>query len=61
MKLLVAVFVTLLARAAGPQLRPAPTASIKGEVLEVKDVDAYTYLRLKTKDGETWAAVGKAP
>ena len=30
-------------------------------MLEVKDVDAYTYLRLKTKDGEIWAAVNKAP
>ena len=35
--------------------------SITGEVLEVKDVDAYTYLRLKTKNGETWAAVIKSP
>lgn len=40
---------------------PPPTASIKGEVLEVRDVDAYTYLRLKTGDGEIWAAVNKAP
>jgi hypothetical protein len=39
---------------------PAP-ATVTGEVLEVKDVEIYTYLRLKTKDGETWAAVGKAP
>jgi hypothetical protein len=37
-----------------------PAASVKGEVLEVKEVESYTYLRLKTKDGETWAAVGKA-
>lgn len=34
---------------------------VKGKVLEVKDVEAYTYLRLKTKDGETWAAVAKSP
>ncbi len=34
---------------------------VKGEVLEVRDVESYTYLRLKTKDGETWAAVGRAP
>ena len=63
MKLLVAVFVTLLACsgwAADTPPLPQP-ASIKGEVLEVKDVDTYTYLRLKTKDGETWAAVSKAP
>lgn len=35
--------------------------TIKGEVLEVMDVDAFTYLRLRTKDGETWAAVAKSP
>jgi hypothetical protein len=40
---------------------PSPPAAVKGEVVEVKDVDAYTYLRLKTKDGEVWAAVNKAP
>ncbi|HWI13223.1 MAG TPA: nucleotide-binding protein [Burkholderiales bacterium] len=39
----------------------APAQVVKGQVLEVKDTDSYTYLRLKTKDGETWAAVGKAP
>jgi hypothetical protein len=39
-----------------------PLAStVKGEVLEIKDVDSYTYLRLKTNDGETWAAVNKTP
>jgi hypothetical protein len=36
-------------------------STVKGEVLEIKDVDSYTYLRLKTKDGETWAAVNKTP
>jgi hypothetical protein len=40
---------------------PAPMTSVKGKVLEVKDVETYTYLRLKTKDGETWAAVAKTP
>ena len=40
---------------------PPASAVVKGEVLEVKDVEIYTYLRLKTKDGEIWAAVGKAP
>jgi len=39
----------------------AATTSVKGKVLEVKDVETYTYLRLKTKDGEVWAAVNKAP
>jgi hypothetical protein len=36
-------------------------AVVKGQVLESKHVGSYTYLRLKTADGETWAAVGKAP
>jgi hypothetical protein len=30
---------------------------VKGEVLEIMDVPGYTYLRLKTRDGETWAAI----
>jgi hypothetical protein len=29
---------------------------LRGEVLEVKDAPPYTYLRLKTKNGEMWAA-----
>jgi hypothetical protein len=33
---------------------------LRGEVLEFKNVGNYTYLRLKTSDGETWAAVAKA-
>ncbi|MDR3368128.1 nucleotide-binding protein [Rhodoferax sp.] len=36
------------------------SATVTGEVLETKDVPPYTYLLLKTKDGETWAAVNKA-
>lgn len=39
---------------------PAAT-SVSGEVMEVKDAGNYTYLRLKTRNGETWAAIGKAP
>lgn len=43
---------------AAPPAATAPAGTVvTGEVLEVKDVDSYTYLRLKTKDGETWAAV----
>lgn len=46
------------ALAAGNPPTAVPTASVvSGEVLEVKDVDGYTYLRLKTSQGETWAAV----
>ncbi|HQR10978.1 MAG TPA: nucleotide-binding protein [Casimicrobiaceae bacterium] len=63
MKLLLAVVAMLLVSVSWAAGSPAAAqgASIKGSVLEVKDVDAYTYLRLKTADGETWAAVGKAP
>jgi hypothetical protein len=35
--------------------------TISGTVLEVKEVESYTYLRLKTKAGEVWAAVNRAP
>lgn len=46
---------------AGENAAPHALSVVKGEVLEVRDVESYTYLRLKTKDGETWAAVGRAP
>ena len=46
--------------APAPAAATAP-ASIKGKVLEVKDVETYTYLLLKTGKGEIWAAVAKAP
>jgi hypothetical protein len=39
---------------------PASGSVLTGVVLETQDVDSYTYVRLKTKDGETWAAVGTA-
>jgi hypothetical protein len=54
MKLVVALSTLILAAtAAMAQMAP----NLKGEVLETKNVDSYTYLRLKTADGETWAAV----
>jgi len=34
---------------------------VTGNVLEVKEVETYTYLRIKTKDGETWAAISRTP
>ena len=43
-----------------PALASREIATVKGVVLEVRDVQSYTYLRLKTDDGETWAAVNKA-
>ena len=63
MKLLVAVLVMLVISVGWAAEKPAPaqSASIKGKVLEVKDVDSYTYLLLKTKDGDMWAAVAKTP
>jgi len=45
--------------AAAFAMPPSPGANLKGEVLEVQNVEAYTYLRLKTKDGEMWSAVPK--
>jgi DNA/RNA endonuclease YhcR with UshA esterase domain len=44
-----------------PGATPAQAGpALKGEVLEVQNVEGYTYLRLKTKEGETWAAVPTA-
>jgi hypothetical protein len=34
---------------------------LKGEVLETQNVEGYTYLRLKTAQGEAWAAVPTTP
>ena len=62
MRMFLAVLLLLFAGVAlAAPSAPAPAPVLKGEVLEVKDVDAYTYLRLKTRDGEIWAAVNKAP
>jgi len=60
MKTLLAIllaFVVGNSWAAGP---PA-AAPLRGEVLETMDAGTYTYLRLKTSDGEIWAAVLQAP
>jgi hypothetical protein len=62
--LLTVFFATHAVWAAGQAAPPAvPPAAppVKGEVLEVLDTDAFTYMRLKTAQGETWAAVAKAP
>ena len=34
--------------------------TVKGVVLETMNAGGYTYVRIKTKDGETWAAVNRA-
>ncbi|WP_242334464.1 MULTISPECIES: OB-fold nucleic acid binding domain-containing protein [Anaeromyxobacter] len=37
----------------------APSAGLQGKVLERLDAPPYSYLKLKTAQGETWAAVPK--
>lgn len=44
------------AKAAAPSAFPA----VSGVVQEALDASGYTYLRLKTADGEIWAAITKA-
>lgn len=63
MKLLLAIIALLCVSAgwAADIPPPAQMSSLSGKVLEVRDVESYTYLRLKTKGGETWAAVNKTP
>jgi hypothetical protein len=53
------IFFATFAWANEKSARPALTV-VKGEVLEVRDVESYSYLRLKTHNGEIWAAIGKA-
>ena len=60
--LLAGALIASSACAADAPAMAAPSAGVvTGVILEVKDVDSYTYIRLKTKDGETWAAVSTAP
>lgn len=51
-----------LACAAGLPLMGAAQSglTVQGVVLETHNAAGYTYLRLKTRDGETWAAVTSA-
>jgi hypothetical protein len=44
-----------------PAAAPAPGAAVSGKVQEVLEVEGFTYLRLKTRDGELWAAISSAP
>ncbi len=60
-KLLLTLALTASAAFLTPAWSAAPASStVTGEVLEVKNVAPYTYLRLKTKQGESWAAVNTA-
>ena len=56
---LIAALVSQLAWSAGNTNSPAASV-VKGQVLETQEASPYTYLRLKTAKGETWAAVNKA-
>jgi hypothetical protein len=49
-------------QAAGAQAgaQGAPSASIKGKIVERLDAEPYSYLKLKTDSGEVWAAVPKS-
>lgn len=54
--------VTTMAFAQQPSpLLPNPDRTVHGKVMEVKEVASYTYLLLKTGDGETWAAINRTP
>src|SRR5271169_2674172 len=43
-----------------PAPSPQTLAVVTGTVLETIEASNYTYMRLKTPDGEIWAAVAKA-
>lgn len=44
-----------------PATNPPGVGVVQGEVLEVQNAANFTYLRLKTQDGEIWAAVINTP
>lgn len=64
MKSLLAICLLIAAPLVGAGEKSAPVSTdptaLTGTVLEVKEVESYTYLRLKTASGEVWAAVTKA-
>lgn len=43
-----------------PAAEPGAAAGLSGTVLETMDAAGYTYVKLKTASGETWAAVNQA-
>lgn len=48
--------------AAATGTRPIPPGTaLSGKVLETMDAGGYTYMRLDTEYGETWAAVNQSP
>lgn len=65
MKALLAICLMVFATFVWAEDLPATNQSgpgvVQGEVLEVQNVANFTYLRLKTQDGEIWAAVVNTP
>ena len=60
MKTLLAICMIVFATFVWADQKPAatpPKSAVTGEVMEVINVANFTYLRLKTGNGETWAAV----
>ncbi|HWH38886.1 MAG TPA: nucleotide-binding protein [Usitatibacter sp.] len=58
MKARIFLAAALAAASLGPAMAAtAQSGTLSGEVLEARSVEGYTYLRLKTATGETWAAV----
>jgi hypothetical protein len=60
MRTLSVIFLTLVLGTAWAATPPVAVPDLQGTVLETQDVANYTYLRLKTQDGEVWAAVTRA-
>lgn len=64
MKILLAIFMmvtSMFVLAEDNSASNSHPSAVKGEVLEVINVSSFTYLRLKTGNGEIWAAVVQAP
>jgi hypothetical protein len=60
MKKLLAITLLVTAALAIPATSFSTPTALKGKVLETMNSGGYTYLRLKTRDGEVWAAVNQA-
>jgi hypothetical protein len=58
--LAICLLVTATYVSANPSMTDSSaTLVVKGKVLEIRDVQGYTYLRLKTKEGDAWVAVNR--
>jgi len=58
--LMVVVMLWAGAGLAAEQAAPSQGKTLSGTILEVEHTKIFTYLRLKTADGETWAATERA-